>query len=117
MILTLQHINRVAGVNLSFLPHAIVFFLYPSAPCASSPDQGTENLHRRRPAPRRRRRSSTLDTFIDDTAAASSLRDIAGRLDLPLCARRRSIAVGRASVSSSFVFVLPFPCFSVARPQ
>jgi hypothetical protein len=44
-----------------------------------------------------------------DAAAASSLRNIAGRLDLPLHARhRRSIAVGQAPVSS-FFSVLPFP--------
>jgi hypothetical protein len=46
---------------------------------------------------------------VDDIAAASSPRSIAGRLDLPLHARRRrSITVGQAPVSSSFS-VLPFP--------
>jgi hypothetical protein len=49
------------------------------------------------------------DIPVDDATAASSLRNIVGRLDLPLHARRhRSIAIDQAPVSSSFS-VLPFP--------
>jgi hypothetical protein len=57
----------------------------------------------------------TPDIFVDDAAAtASFLRDIAGRLDLHLHARRRSITAGQAPVGSSSVFVLHLFCFSVA---
>jgi hypothetical protein len=46
---------------------------------------------------------------VDDAAAAASLlRDIAGRLELFLHAHRRSIAAGQALVRSPSVLPLPY---------
>jgi hypothetical protein len=94
--------------NLLFYPHSAFFFLRTPASCASPLSRGTAKEHYRCPTLRCRRCSTTPDIPIDDaTAAASSPRSIAGRLDLPLHAHhRRSFTAGLTPVSFSFS-VLP----------